>query len=342
MGILTVQGSLRVAQFWPKGGADADTATVEVVLARRNAFVYTDDRGRKQETRAFMKAEVVGRQGPQPVVRHDKRLDSDKINVRLQGIDAPELHYQPTVKGSAGKNGKFRQCFGESCAHALLRYLSQLKMPEIPCEVFSRVLKPSDVCDVYGRVVGNLVITLDGARVDLNHWIISEGWALPSFYNSMTKSEIRQLMADFTAAKDGKRGIHSGRYVVAKLVKFNDKRRYRKGPATFKPLSDKGSVNSPKFFRRQAEHHVKLAVGTAGIPASFSSFVSSKKEDKAVGREIFLAHRGSGTAQSFGKQLRQLGTFVKQGSYPIGTELVYWEAAAKLVKAGTKKEITSW
>ncbi len=342
MGILTVQGSLRVAQFWPKGGADADTATVEVVITRKDAFMYTDDNGRKRITRVFKNAAVIGRGRELPVLKHDKRRNVDKINVRLQGIDAPELHFSPYLPGSKGFNGKFRQCFGETCANALLQYLSKLNLQDIPCEVRSRVAKPSDVCDVYGRIVGNLVIILDGSHVDLNHWIISEGWALPSIYNSMTTGEIRQILADYAVAKTSKRGLHSGRFVSAKLVAFNDKRRYRKGSDSFKAYSDKGSINTAKFFRRQAEHHVRRAFKPDETPIRFPDFIASRKEDKAVDMDSFLTHRGPATAKSFGKKLRQLGTFVKRGSYPIGTELVFWEAAAKLVKAGTKKEITSW
>ncbi len=227
------------------------------------------DAGQRRPTRAFENAEVIGRHGPQAVIKRDKKLGADKITVRLQGIDAPELHFQPTVKGSRGKNGKFRQSLGETCSDALLKCVSVLGQARIPCEVVSRVRLPADVCDVYGRVAGDVVVTVDGARVDLNHWLLREGWALPGLYNSMTRNEVRQALADYaTAAQDG-RGMWRGKHVKAALAPFVATRRYRKGPTSFTPFSDKGPVNFPKFFRRQADHDVRRAVGAEATPASF-------------------------------------------------------------------------
>jgi endonuclease YncB( thermonuclease family) len=342
MGLLVVRGTLRVSQFWPKGGADADTATVEVVLEGKSPFTYVDEKTGRHPTRALYGAEVLGRQGRQRVVKHDKRLDTDKINVRLQGIDAPELHYQPTVKGSAGKNGKFRQGLSETCAHALWDYLSQLGPDRIPCEVLSRVRKPSDVCDVYGRVVGNLIIGSDGSRIDLNHWLIREGLGLPGLYNSMTKNEIRQVLADHRLAKQNRRGVFSAPYVSTKLVTFKPTLRYRKGPATFAPFSDKGKINFPKFFRRQADHHVWRAIGDPDTPARLLAYIAGKPADVAIGVRRFLDHAGATTGREFKDQFPQLATFVRKSVYPTGSELVFWEADAKLLKAGTKKEVTSW
>lgn len=342
MGLLVVRGSLRVSQFWPRGGADADTATIQVVLAGSKAFTYVSDTGQRKPTRVFENAEVVGRQGPQRVIKHDAKLNADKINVRLQGLDAPELHFQPTVKGSQGKNGKFRQSLGETCSHALLHYLSKLGLNEIPCEVLTRVRLPADVCDVYGRVVGNVVVAVDGTRVDLNHWLIREGWALPGLYNSMTKNEVRQVQADHAAAVQGKRGMFRGKHVTGTLAAFDKTRRYRKGPDSFKPFSDKGAVNFPKFFRRQADHAVRRAVGTPHTPPAFLAYVASKPDDIAIALTAFLKRKGSTSSPDFKKQFTRLATFVKSHRYPTGENVIFWEANAKFVKAGTKKPITSW
>jgi endonuclease YncB( thermonuclease family) len=341
MGLLVVKGWLRVDQFWPRGGSDADTATLEVLIDNQKAFVFVGDDGQRTTTRVFFNAEVIGRQGPQAVVKFDKKLDSHKINVRLQGLDAPELHFQPTVKGSKGKNGKFRQDLGETCAHALWRYLSSLGQKRIPCEVVSRVRRPGDVCDVYGRVVGNVVLGEDGTRVDVNHWIVREGWALPGIYNSMTKNEIRQLLVDHQDAVAQKRGLFKSRYVSRSLDDFEKDQKYRTGPEMFRPYSDHGKINFPKFFRRQADHHVRRLVDASVTPKSFLSYVGSKKDDIAIETGKFLAHKESPSAD-VKKQFKQLATFVSAGGYPTGKELVFWEAEAKLVKSGTKKAITAW
>ena len=342
MGLLVVRGTLRVKQFWPDGGSDADTAVVELVLKSKKPFTFVSDTGVRKTTRAFDGAEVIGKYGPRPVIRHDKRLDADVVSVRLQGIDAPELHYQPQVKGSAGHNGKFRQPLGETCSDALHDYLAKLGEDEIPCEVLSRVRKPNDVCDVYARVVGNLVLQIDGARVDINHWLVSEGWATPGLYNSMTKNEIRQLIADHQAAADNGRGIFSGNYLQRKLAPFDPQRKYQAGKPTFKAFSDKGKFNFAKFFRRQAEHHVKRAIALPGVPADFLAFVKSKPDDIAIDVKSFLNHKGPSNETALKKKFKQLGQFVKSGNYPTGPDVVFWEAQSTLVRAGTKKRITNW
>lgn len=341
MGLLVIRGLLRAKQFWPTGGADADTATVEVKLTGARPFVYVDDRGTRRTTRAFDNAEVIGRSGRRPVVQFKPRQNANVINVRLQGIDAPELHYMPQVAGSAGKNGKFRQNLGETCAHALRTYLKDLDLDEAPCEVVTRVSKPDDVCDTFGRVVGNVVLTLDGAQVDLNHWLLREGWALPGLYNSMTAAEIRQALADHAAAREGERGLFSGGYVTGRLARFDPNRRYRKGTASFRPFRDKGPVNFPKFFRRQAEYQVRRAVGE-DTPARFLNFVAGKKDDLAIATTRFLNHSGSTTSQAFKRQFAQLATFIAPGNYPLGPEIIFWEADSKLVRAGTNTPIKNW
>ncbi len=341
MGLLVIRGSLRVTQFWPKGGADADTATVEVVLEGNRPFIYVDEQGGRHPSRVFEKAESIGRSGRRPVVRFNKRLDANVINVRLQGIDAPELHFQPQVTGSAGHNGKFRQSLGETCSHALHDYLSKISQNDLPCEILSRVRKPNEVCDTYGRIVGNLVLTIDGTRVDVNHWLIREGWALPGLYNSMTKNEIRQLLADHDAAREDNRGMFSGPYVKKQLATFNPNRRYRKGPASFTAFSDKGTVNFPKFFRRQADHHVRRAIGE-NVPAGLLAYIATKRDDIAIDIRRFLNHTSPTSGADFKRKFEQLATFVKNGRYPLGPEVVFWEADSKLVRAGTNKPITAW
>ena len=341
MGLLVVKGVLRVAQFWPRGGSDADTAVIEVVLTGKTPFTFIDGTGKRHSTRVFENAEVKGKFGPQAVISHDKRLNADKIRVRLQGIDAPELHFQPRVPGSKGKNGNFRQPMGETCSNALFTELSKLGQAELSCEVVSKVQKPSDVCDVYGRVVGDVVLVADGSRRDINHLLLREGWALPGFYNSMTDAEIKGLQADFNAAQAGARGLFSRKLVSTKLAIFDPSNRYQAGFSSFKPFSDKGSVNFPKFFRRQADHYVRRAVGKP-VPADLLAFLKTKPDDLAIETARFLKHKGPGTAKEFKKQFRQLGTFIKNGKYPIGPEVVYWENDAKLVNAKTKKEITTW
>jgi len=341
MGRLIVSGTLRVSQFWPAGRSDGDTANLD--LAAHNPFVFLDDGGHRRATKAFDNAEVVGKYGRTAVIKQAKGSNVRSIVIRFQGIDAPELHYQPEVKGSGGKgvNHRFRQFMGETSANALHGIVSAFGQQVIPCEVQTVVAHPSDVCDIFGRVVGNLVLVMGGVRIDLNQRMLREGWALPSLYNSMSKPEILAVLADYNAAKQHKRGLFSKALVTSKLAPFNPQQIERKGPASFKPFSDKGPVNFPTFFRRQAEQHVRLAIGE-NIPKELRKFIATKPDDGALSTDRFLKLKGPTTGKKPRPEFKQLATFLGGNQFPTGPELVFWENDSTLVKAGTHTPIDSW
>lgn len=54
--------------------------------------------------------------------------------------------------------------------------------------------QPDDAIDTYGRLVGDIEVTLNGKDVTLNQWLMSKGWTVPSFYNSMSADEIQTLL----------------------------------------------------------------------------------------------------------------------------------------------------
>ena len=82
MGLLELRDTLNPAQFWPDGTSDADTLQVAVAESL-GGFVYDG-----RPTRAFAHARI----GNKAVV-NARAL----VTVRLQGIDAPELHFvRPT------------------------------------------------------------------------------------------------------------------------------------------------------------------------------------------------------------------------------------------------------
>ena len=343
MGLLIISGTLRVKQFWPEARSDADTVTVDLVPPAKKPFVYVNDAGNRQTTHAFDNAAIIGKFGPSPVIKQAKNSAVRKVAVRLQGVDAPELHYQPTVPGTKGKGliHPFRQSLGETCADALHDYVASFGPAEIPCLVTTAVDRPNDVCDVFGRVVGNVVLVIGGTRIDINQWLLREGWVMPGLYNSMSKTEIAAVLADHAAAKQDKRGLFSKAIVTTKLAKFDPKQVERKGPASFKPFSDKGPVNFPKFFRRQAEHHVRVANSEA-VPANLRDFIKTKKDDIALSTAQFLKLKGSVTGKKPRPEFKNLSTFLGGNAYPTGPEIVFWENDSKLVKAGTNTPITKW
>jgi endonuclease YncB( thermonuclease family) len=302
-----------------------------------------DDAGQRRPTRAFDGAEVIGKHGRKTVIKQSTSGTVRSIVVRFQGIDAPELHYQPEVPGSGGKgvNHPFRQFMGETSANALHGMVTAFGQPVIPCEVRTVVANPSDVCDIFGRVVGNLVLVIGGARIDLNQRLLREGWVLPGLYNSMSKPEILAVLADYDAAKQHKRGLFSKAIVTSKLAAFNPKQTERKGPAAFKPFSDKGPVNFPKFFRRQAEQHVRLAIGE-NVPKDLAKFIVTKPDDVALSTDRFLKLKGPTVGKKPRPEFKQLATFLAGNQFPTGPEVVFWENESMLVKAGTHTPVDSW
>src|SRR5204862_351616 len=111
--------------------------------------------------------------------------------------------------------------------------------------------------------------------------------------------------------------------------------------SSFKPFSDSGSVNFPKFFRRQAEQYVKRAIGQ-NIPANLRAYLATKPDDIAIRTADFLKLKGPKIGNAAKKSFRQLASFLAGDRYPMGPELVYFENDTKLVKAGTKTPITSF
>ena len=343
MGTLIISGILRVNQFWPQGRSDADTASIELTIQGKKSFVFVNDAGHRRTTNAFDNAEVIGQHGRSPVIKKSKKSATRKVTIRLQGIDAPELHYQPQVTGTKGKGilHPFRQSLGETCANALHTYVASLGEPEIPCEAVTVVKNPSDVCDVYGRVVANIVLIRGSSRIDLNHWLLREGWVLPGLYNSMLKAEIRAVLADYKAARQASRGLFSKNIVTTELAPFDPQRVERKGPPSFQPFSDEGPVNFPKYFRRQAEQYVSRAVDPT-VPSDLVSFIAGKPTDLALETDIFLKLKGSTIGNKPRPEFQQLAMFLTGNQFPTGPEVVYWENEATLVRAGTKTPINKW
>ena len=88
-GTLRVKGTVAVDQFWPISTADADTTKVKVQLTV-SGFEFEPSPGAGfAQTHAFDNAVVVSATGRIPPVKNNQ------ITVRLQGVDAPELHYRP-------------------------------------------------------------------------------------------------------------------------------------------------------------------------------------------------------------------------------------------------------
>lgn len=114
-------------------------------------------------------------------------LDMRGQRIRLHGVDAPE-----SAQLCHAPSGRPYRC-GAAAANALSDFIARRP---VTCD-------PKDV-DRYKRVVGRC--SVDG--VDLNGWLVRNGWALA--YRQYSTSYI----ADESRARAAKAGIHGGTFIA--------------------------------------------------------------------------------------------------------------------------------
>ena len=333
-GLLRIRGKIELDQFWPSGTSDADTSKVLVTVGK-SSFAFAADGKKFKTTRVLETAKVVGtRSGP--IIDTQSR-----VTVRLQGIDAPELHFKAAPlrnpKGgppiatarrdayNAANRAELRQHWGETATVAMARKLGALGAGTISCEVFSFVDHPYELVDTYGRIVGNVRV---GARyrTDVNLWLAAEGWAFPSFYSSMSEAEIGAVVE--AAAKGRKKGRVWSAY-TNKLSMFDPGLAYRKG-GPVDAASDPGPLVLPKLFRRQVAHNrlvqAKLFKGT------MADYLEAKPEQCYLTTE-FLA-QSVHTAQA-----RNIHDFVKANRFTLAPEDIVFKEKFSTVNGADGKRL---
>ncbi len=228
-----MRGRLDVEQFWPKGTSDADTVVLEV------EHVLVDGEESKVFDGAF-------------VLDHGKRkevLGGGRVRVRLEGIDAAELHYPTTETGAlVGKNGSYRQARAQlACVQLAERLGAQVSLS---ARVVTEVETPSDVFDVYGRFVGEVTANTAGpGTLLLNTFLLEAGLALPSIYTSMDRRDARRYLALAREARSSQRGVW--RWYTTELF-LDETMHHVKEPVG----DDVGPFVLPKLFRRLSVHEV--------------------------------------------------------------------------------------
>jgi endonuclease YncB( thermonuclease family) len=327
LGVLEVSGTIDLSQFWPEGTADADTTKILVAVGA-NAFRFRPTPADAfRVTHAFENTEVVGTGRKAPI------SDKGIVTVRLQGVDAPELHYRPPAALKRKDQSKtqhdlyltwnleYRQHFGESATVALRQHLNAFGADPLPCIVRTSVDAPRDAFDTYGRLVGDVVVGQGPAASTVNHWLVAQGWAVPTFYTSMSEAEINgyvQLAA--AASATPKRAIWR-RYSRA-IVAFDWDLVFRGTGAAPDPAADRGPVMLPKLFRRQSAYHVNRRARM--VTGSFDRYLSSKK-DEVHELSDFLT-QGPQAAP-----VRHLHEFVRDGTVTVAPhQLVFREKPSTL------------
>ena len=330
-GLLRIRGVVDLTQFWPGGSSDADTSKVKVNVGP-GSFAFAADGKKFKATHALDKAIVVGA-SKKPVIDAQSR-----VTVRLQGIDAPELHYKaPALRKSrtevtaakraadnAENKTERRQYWGETATLALAQKLSTFGAGAIRCEVYSFVDHPYELVDTYGRVVGNLHVGKK-FRLDLNTWLTEQGWAFPAFYSSMSEAEIQTLQA---AAVKGRQQGRVWSTLNDDTSKFMPKLVYRKG-GPIDAENDQGAVILPKLFRRQVAY--KMEVFAKVFKGSFAEFLADRPDECYLTSD-FLA-KGLHTAPT-----HRLAAFMKGKRFQKQPEdVVFREKFSSVIDAAGKR-----
>jgi len=310
MGLLRVKGTIDINQFWPTGKpgnilSDADTVHVQVNPATSFGF-------EGNVTRAFDFAWIKTRKNKDgsrsPIyVIVSQGTPNAHIKVRLQGIDAPELHYRVDQKKT-----EVRQNWGKRTAFELRKFLkSRASGSTIDCHVETLVKSPADVFDVYGRFVGDIMIADGNTILDVNHWLVERGWAFPAHYNSAQFGEIDTIN---TLWAKGKRGFKGS------IVKRATNEMYglpagKAGDDAAEAKKDKGQVVFPKLFRRlvgfnEDPHGAVTLSDFIALPLNKNDLVI----DLAVFKTLTPAQRANPTKKNSGVPLIKLSTLVTHGN----------------------------
>lgn len=338
-GLLEISGTIDVAQFWPSGTSDADTTKI-IISIGPDAFRFrAAPDGAFQPTQAFNGAKVrAPGQGPKDVIA------KNKVTVRLQGIDAPELHYRPaSVLKPAQRseqqttrykelNEEYRQPLAETGTIALHDFLL-LHGPHLACRMVTAVDEPNEVVDVYGRCVGDVIVSIGGQEITLNHWLVEQGWAFPAFYSSMSKAEIRRIQQLSMPARVKKSGVWKNWKPLAKVDALNLKLLFRRKAVVPVPAEERGPVIMPKLFRRASTWKInrmaKMVTGGLG------AYLAAHPDDCYLTGQ-FLGGPYSAPHRKLHEFYRADGTFRLRPD-----ELVFQEKESTLI-GPNGKPVTSW
>jgi endonuclease YncB( thermonuclease family) len=344
-GTLQIKGTISLNQFWPTSSSDADTTKIKLFVDA-NSFLYRPDGSSNFKKTSVFDDAVAKGQGSGPVINTSKKDGAKTITVRLQGVDAPELHYRAApLKSSSGAsddirkrynelNKERRQHFAESATAALTKYLTKFAKDGIVQAVFeSTVEHPYEVVDTYGRFIGNIKAS---GTSDINLWLVENGWCSPSFYSSMSAEEISAFISAWE--KGRKLQGRTSQSLIKDADFFNENMLYRE-PGTVSAFTigdDKGKTIIPKIFRRQVAWQLSLRAGITAAGTNFSSFLKQSPDELLLLKD-FLAHDINSAKTRFLHDMIDSGNIILKGP----EELVFKEKPGTLVNAAGDK-ITGW
>jgi endonuclease YncB( thermonuclease family) len=329
--LIKFYGLIDLSQFWPNSVevngktiyGQSDANTIKVLIDKKQGFlVKRHPYASCEKTRVFNNVFISGRARKTPI---DTK---GQVTVRLQGIDAPELHYKPKIK-----NAKYlSQHFGQTAVVELHKMLTKHALNnKVECVVKSYVEKPEDVFDCYGRFVGDVIIIKDDREfLNVNHWLAEEGLAYPTYYASMTNGEIRAMQFMVKSAISKKYHLWEHHYAKKLGTLKESALEFKIGKkGKYSPTRDKRlPVYMPKIFRYQYKYEL-LKNGK-----SFKAFLSNENPpDKCyILEDFFKDGRKENNQMSFGNLFN--------GNEDIlfkPWDIVFEEGESKLIDAKTKK-----
>jgi endonuclease YncB( thermonuclease family) len=275
MPVVEFDGSIDLSQFWPAGKSDADTSKLVVDL-KSGIRVRQSPAEKALPTKVYNTAYARVNGQKKPLINA-----SNQVVVRLQGLDAPELHARPRpMKGPDGKPWSlaglglvkdYRQAQGETATVILSGFLNKHTNTNgvVSCQ-FVTYLRPGEgpasAIDMFGRFVGNIEIK----KSVLNLWLLKNGVALPAIYSGMDlDNETTPVLEAWASGRT--KGIVP--YYARAFGTFSPTRIYR---AKAWPEPEKAKFVHPKFFRRQVSWYAyskaKFFKGT------FAAFLKTSTE----------------------------------------------------------------
>lgn len=275
MGKLRVYGKIDVNQFYPRGKSDADT--IKLDIADSQAFEYIHNNN-TISTDVFYKFYSQSHFGKKKLVHNLIKNKRTYIVIRLQGVDAPELHYK-NYGASYNSNSpeklrnskEYLQIHGIDSAKILYDFLTSFNKDYLNAEFFTdNIQNPHDVFDCYGRFVGDVIIYEDGKQISLVKYIAENGLAIPTFYSSMTENEMNTITNYCNLARNSSLGVWA--FYSNKLSAFDPTHILTKS----KFNNYQGILNFPKIFRRLTEYYINT--GNKKIDNSFLLFLKNKND----------------------------------------------------------------
>jgi endonuclease YncB( thermonuclease family) len=349
MGTLRIEGIIDINQFWPIDSSDADTTKIKLEV-KKNSFSYRPTGSQNfRKTKVFEGAKSRGKVTKE-VITTSKKTGVRTITVRLQGVDAPELHYKasPLAKKdsiSSTERNKFnkineerRQNFAESATVALAKHLKQFifKSQCVKAVFETEIATPNQAVDTYGRFVGTVYVGKN--RGEVNIWLMENGWVLPAFYTSMGADEINGLLDAWKKGEKRKNKPASTQQIDVNEFDWDllYRRPKKDDPIKFKQGEDKGRVMMPKLYRRQVAWMVGKKAKVYPKSMSFTNYLKTLKDQYILLDDFMINALESSTVLPIHELISSTDKIKTRAE-----DMIIFEAPSKLINARGNL-ITKW